>query len=735
MGRHSRNVGVRRAWVAVMAVTVIVGVRAQVPGVERPAINPGLGPKPPAVLRGTPVESWRTFWDACSAGQFVLAAHLLDLAEVGEGEQRRVGAEVAEKLFGLLEAMRADPDEVARRLEAVPGDGAAAGDAVSVFRFQSGDTPGEIALRRVMDRKNGETAWLISHQTVSNTAVWYRTLVQGERLAGMETLNPGLGPVPPSVHRDSPRASFSGFMDAALHGEFDVAAHFLDLEAVEPARQRARGAVLARRLMLVLLRTRAVVPGALSGDDFGVPEEGVPEHREVLAQVKANGRTVAISLGLRLDPQQGNIWTFAPETVGYVDYLYGVFGYGWVGDVLPGSFFSISFAGLQLWQWLAILLALGIGWVLAKAFQRLLVAAGGLVTRRTRTQWDDEFIRACDGPMCLILWGLLVRPASHWLSLTPTAELILGRGAQLLSLVGVGWLLFRVVDVVSGFVQRSGGEATPVGASFSAVIGRFLKAIVAIFVLLGILSVMGVDVTGLLAGLGIGGIAVAFAAQKTIENLFGAVSLGTDRPFRIGDFIAVDEIQGTVEDMGLRSLRLRTMQRTLVTIPNGVVAAAKIVNFTVRDRILYNPVLGLVYSTTPDQLALVIDEIKRMLLADPRIFPDTVRVRFRSFGSSALDVEVVAWVLTSDWHHYTGVAEELNFRILDIVHRAGSGFAFPSQSVYLTQTAPPDPAARDATAAEVSRRRGAGDWTLPEPSDETAARLRSPRSGDPPPGA
>ncbi len=721
----SRIVGIRRAWLTVLAVAAVAGALAQVTGVvERPAINPGLGPKPPVVLRQTPVESWRTYWDACAAGQFMLAAHLLDLDEVGEPEQRRVGADVAEKLFAVMRKLRVTPGEINRRLTREPIENGAGANVVTAYQFRSGGTAGDIVLRRVADQRSGEIAWLISHRTVANAAVWYRTLVQGQRLAGADTLNPGLGQAPPSVHRNSPRATFTGFMDNALRGEFDTAAHYLDLEAVKPEDQAARGAMLARRLMLVLLRTKAVVPDVLSGGEFGAPEEDVPEDREILAHIKANGRTVTIALGLRLDPQQGHIWTFAPETVGYVDYLYGVFGYGWIGDILPGALFAVSFAGLQLWQWVAILLAVGVGWVLAKSLQRLLVAGGRLVSRRTRTKWDDELLRASDGPLCLVLWGLLIRPASHWLSLTPTAELILARGAQLLSLVGVGWLLFRVVDVAAGFVARSGGEGMPVAANFSTVIGRFLKVLIGVFVLLGVLSVMGVEVGGLLAGLGIGGLAVAFAAQKTIENLFGAVSIGTDRPFRIGDFIAVDDIQGTVEDMGFRSVRIRTMQRTVVTIPNAMVAGAKIVNFSARDRIFYNPVLGLVYSTTPDQLALVIDEIKRMLLADPRIYPDALRVRFRGFGASALEVEVMAWVVHSDLHVFTGVAEELNFRIMDIVHRAGSGFAFPSQTIYMAHDDPPDTDRQAAAATETARRRQRGDWTIPEPADELKARLR-----------
>ncbi len=190
------------------------GVLAQVTGVvERPAINPGLGPKPPVVLRQTPVESWRTYWDACASGQFVLAAHLLDLDEVGEPEQRRVGADVAEKLFTVMRKLRVTPGEINRRLTGEPIENGAGANVVTAYQFRSGGTAGDIVLRRVADQSSGEIAadfppdrgerrHLVSHAGAG-------------ALAGADTLNPGLGQAPPSVHRNSPRAAFTGFMDNA----------------------------------------------------------------------------------------------------------------------------------------------------------------------------------------------------------------------------------------------------------------------------------------------------------------------------------------------------------------------------------------------------------------------------------------------------------------------------------------------------------------------------------------
>ena len=146
------------------------------------------------------------------------------------------------------------------------------------------------------------------------------------------------------------------------------------------------------------------------------------------------------------------------------------------------------------------------------------------------------------------------------------------------------------------------------------------------------LDVIGINVVGVLAGLGLGGLAIAFAAQKTLENVFGAIAIAGDRPFQVGDFVTIGTDQGTVEDVGLRSTRLRTQARTVVSIPNGVVVAGRVENFSARDRIVYNPTIGLVYDTRPEQLRAVLDGFREVLRAHPRVFQESFRVRFRAFA-------------------------------------------------------------------------------------------------------
>ncbi len=189
----------------------------------------------------------------------------------------------------------------------------------------------------------------------------------------------------------------------------------------------------------------------------------------------------------------------------------------------------------------------------------------------------------------------------------------------------------------------------------------------------------------LLAGLGIGGIALALAAQKTVENLFGSIAIGVDQPFRVGDFVKVEDVLGTVEAIGMRSTRIRTLDRTVVTIPNGKLSDSKAETFAARDRLRLLVNLGLSYATTEAQLRRVLDEVEAALRARPRIWPDGVSVRFTEFKESSLNVEVMAWFQYTDWGDFTRERQELFLRFMRIVEEAGTSLAFPTRSVQLSR--------------------------------------------------
>ena len=212
-----------------------------------------------------------------------------------------------------------------------------------------------------------------------------------------------------------------------------------------------------------------------------------------------------------------------------------------------------------------------------------------------------------------------------------------------------------------------------------------VQGLLIVFGLLLILRQLGFELTTAIAGLSIGGVAIAFASQKTIENLFGTIMVITDQPIRVGDFCQAGNIEGTVESIGLRSTRIRTLNRTLVTIPNGEFSALNIENLAHRDKFLFRHKFGLRYETTAEQLQLVLKEIRTMLSEYPGVEPATHRTRFVKFGDSSLDIEVFAYVLTPDALGFLAVQEDLLIRLMGIIEATGTSFAFPSQTMYLTR--------------------------------------------------
>jgi MscS family membrane protein len=213
---------------------------------------------------------------------------------------------------------------------------------------------------------------------------------------------------------------------------------------------------------------------------------------------------------------------------------------------------------------------------------------------------------------------------------------------------------------------------------------RLLNALVVVVALLAILSVAGIDTKTALAGLGIGGVALALGARKTVENLLGGIFLLSDRALAVGDFCSISNRQGTVEDITLRSVRLRTPENTLVSLPAGVLSQEGIENFATRQKIMVRTTLRLRYGTSVEQLRRILEGVRRLLEAHPRLERESARIRLVDFGERAVELELFCYVLTREAPEFLAVREELLLQVAGVVEAAGSGFAQPTQFVYMT---------------------------------------------------
>jgi MscS family membrane protein len=237
----------------------------------------------------------------------------------------------------------------------------------------------------------------------------------------------------------------------------------------------------------------------------------------------------------------------------------------------------------------------------------------------------------------------------------------------------------------SGWIRDRPGTRSllTLGSKFGQV---FLLAVGVV----ALLSELGYPVASLLAGLGIGGLAVALAAQKTLENLFGALAIGADQPFREGDFVSAEGLLvGTVESIGLRSTRIRTLDRTLISIPNGKLAELRLESFAVRDRLRLACTLGLVLETTEQRLRAVLLGLDRALRAHPKLWPEGVTVRFKEIGAFSLNLEINAWFDTINWDEFMLIREEMLLAFLRVIEDAGTALAVPARNVHLIGAPPP----------------------------------------------
>jgi MscS family membrane protein len=478
---------------------------------------------------------------------------------------------------------------------------------------------------------------------------------------------------------DSPRASMRAFYDLVERGRFAEAASYLDL----PKGMEKRGADLTSKLYAVLSQRLMVNPEQLSPLSQGKPGAGLPDGVEELGRIAdSKNRPVPIRI-VRHEakgPDDEARWVFSQATVSHVDPLYATLNDRWMRDHLPVAMLIEGPLSVSYWQWIAMpllaLLCLGPGRIFTWVCTRLARVFF------SRLPWSERLIQRLERP-ATVAWALAVfTTLTPMLALTLRAQDFLDRGIRALAYLLFFWALLRVVSVVGDEISHGDWARTrPSARSLSTITVKLGKLVVAALALMVALTELGYPATSVVAGLGIGGVALALAAQKTVENLFGSVSLLADQPFRIGDTVRVDTIEGTVEMIGLRSTRLRTVDRTVIVFPNGKLADMRIESLGPRDRIRFATKLQLVRSTTPVVLQSVVAQLTERLVAHPKVRREDVYVRLAGIGDASYDVDVAAPVETTDIVEFGKVREELLVLCLEVVEKAGTKLTVPTRQI------------------------------------------------------
>ncbi len=338
---------------------------------------------------------------------------------------------------------------------------------------------------------------------------------------------------------------------------------------------------------------------------------------------------------------------------------------------------------LAWWQWLALPVGLGLALLAGRVLGAVSHAVLVRVVRRTRSAWDDLLLERLTPPV-RFAWALgaayLIQLA---LELPPAAEHHVEQVLRTATVAVFFWAGLRGIDLgFQALASTSTGRAHDLGRGLLPMLRKASKITVFTMAVIAVLTDLGYPVASLLAGLGIGGLALALAAQKTVENLFGSVAISVDQPFRVGDFVRIEGGDtGTVESIGLRSTRLRTLDRTVVTLPNGKLADQRVESFAPRDRCRLSCKLSLARATTAAQMRAVLAGVEGVLRRHPRLWPEGVSVQFTAVAEWSLDVEVMAWFTTADWDEFLAIRQEVLLGFLDAVERAGTALAFPTRTL------------------------------------------------------
>jgi MscS family membrane protein len=488
---------------------------------------------------------------------------------------------------------------------------------------------------------------------------------------------PTATPEPEAEAPDSPRAAVRAFSELARKGDWDGAGRYL---AAPPA-EAPRRAELARKLRPVLQRYLDIDFDALSPLSEGDTQDGLPPGNDLIGKVPGSGDDDPVYV-VRTRDAKGPFWAFSRQTVSRVDGWYDALPDRWAREVVPNQLQAMGPRNLLYWQWLALPVLVMVSLLLG----RLLGGAStGLLRRlatRTASAWDDRLLERT-APALTLLWAMaaaaLLLP---YLALLPPAHVFARSLLGGVATFAVFWAVWRSVDVWAHFLmERPWAAENPSARSLLSVARNLLKIVIAVAGFVTTLGWFGYPVATVLAGLGIGGIAIAFGAQKTIENLFGSISLAADQPFRVGDLVKVEDFTGNVERIGMRSTQIRTPDRTLITLPNGKLSDMRIEDFASRDRIRFAATVGLRYGTTEQQVLQVVTGIETMLRAMPCVWPDVVVAKLAALSPSSLDVEVMCWFATLDFEEYRRLRQDALLGILRIVEAAGTSLAFPTRTV------------------------------------------------------
>jgi len=531
--------------------------------------------------------------------------------------------------------------------------------------------------------------------------------------------------------RETPQGTIKGLLDAFAREDFDHTAQYFNFDGFSKGYQGRNSQALIEKFFALLDKGGKLTATTLLSDQpEGNLQDSLAIDQEQVGTLLWQEEEATITLERLKDKEQGiDIWLISAETVKQIKNLPNVDEdkTETVADTVTDTFIPQAiqehrWRGAPTLHWIGMVLALIGSYMIAWG---VTYAIGFIVKRLWKNYSDKDHLRLIRSfliPVSFVMTSAIFTWASRSLEFS-----IIVRDAFAIVNISLLWaalflFLWLLIDTISSKSEQKLRKRKNQG-SLSVILffRRSIKFILIAVATIIILDASGVNVSAGLAALGIGGLALALGAQKSIENLVGSVTIVFDQPVRIGDFCEVGPILGTIENIGMRSTRIRKLDRTVVTMPNGDFSSQIINNFTRRDKFLFRTFLGLRYETSPNQMRYLLTRLRELIYAHPMVETNTkpaeARVRFLEYGADSLKVEIFAYVKVNNYNDFLAVQEDLNLHIADIISDSGTGFAFPSQTLYMAQDTGLDQAKKDKAEKAIAKQIKKQELQFPYLSD------------------
>ena len=492
---------------------------------------------------------------------------------------------------------------------------------------------------------------------------------------------PTSAPARDALGRSTPRGTVLGFLIAARKGENEAAAQYLDTS--ETPKDASH---LASQLFVVLDRGLPARLNEISDRPEGTASDLLNPNLYVVGTI--TGTDLAIMLERVERGNSGPIWLFSSSTLKSIPHAYEELNELPIQKAIPSFLAELYLAGIPLYEWLLAVIGIPLTYLATILLNRILVVLIRWGLRLWRP--DHRAIhQALPQPVRFLIVAEFIRWLLSTVGLSLIARQLLSTTATAITIISCVWLLILLNARLERYVRdRLQNRSLTGAASMQRLLRRSVDVVFVVIGALILLHHFGINPTATIAGLGVGGVAIALAAQKTLENVVGGVSLIFDEAVRVGDFLRVGDIVGTVDEIGVRSIRIRTLDRTMVIIPNGQLANMNLELISSRDKFWFHPTITLRYETSEVQITRIVEGVRNLLASREEIDLASLRVRFFQIGTFSLNIDVFAYLFASDWEHFLRIQDDLLHKIMAIVQASGAQFALPSQTVYFAKDYP-----------------------------------------------